>query len=164
MYRALIVGVIVAVVISYWASLEVAYTKGALAMHGWFFISGPRGNADSLKSMLINQTGVETDRLIALGVGAALCAVLIRMRQLFLWFPLHPIAYVVGTGFEASRMWFPFLVGWAAKALVTRYGSVGLYRTLQVPFLGLAVGEYTVAGIWLVIDALLGKVGHRVFP
>jgi hypothetical protein len=164
MYRALIVGVIVAVVISYWASLEVAYAKGALAMHGWFFISGPRGNADRLKSMLVNQTGVETDRLIALGVGAALCAVLIRMRQLFLWFPLHPIAYVVGTGFEASRMWFPFLVGWAAKALVTRYGSVGLYRTLQVPFLGLAVGEYTVAGIWLVIDALLGKVGHRVFP
>ena len=99
-----------------------------------------------------------------LGVGAAVCAGLIRLRQLFLWFPLHPIAYVVGTGFEASRMWFPFLLGWSAKALVTRYGSIGLYRLLQAPFLGLVVGEYAVAGIWLIIDAITGKTGHSVFP
>ncbi|MGC9317427.1 MAG: DUF6785 family protein [Armatimonadota bacterium] len=164
MYYALAVAVGAAVLISYWASLEVAYSKGALAMHPWFFISGPRGNAERLKSMLINATGVEANRLIALGVGAGLCALLIRARQLFLWFPLHPIAYVVGTGFEASRMWFPFFVGWVAKAMVTRYGSVQLYRGLQVPFLGLVLGEYTTAGLWLIIDALLGKVGHRVFP
>ena len=164
MYYAIGAAVLVAVLVSYWASLQVAYAKGALAMHGWFFISGPRGNAERLKSMLINETGVQSDRLIAFAVGAAICALLVRARQLFLWFPLHPIAYVVGTGFEASRMWFPFLVGWGAKALVTRYGSVGLYRTLQVPFLGLVLGEYAVAGIWLIIDAITGKVGHRVFP
>lgn len=164
MYYAIAAAVIVAIGISYAASLYVAYNKGALAMHGWFFISGPRSNAERLKGMLINPTGLQPDRLIALCAGAALCAVLIRMRQLFLWFPLHPIAYVVGNGFEASRMWFPFMVGWSAKALVTRYGSVGLYRMLQVPFLGLVVGEYTAAGIWLIIDALMGKVGHRVFP
>ncbi len=164
MYRALGVALVVAVLVSYWASLEIAYAKGALAMHGWFFISGPRGNAERLKSMIINQTGVEPDRITGFAVGAVICAVLIRMRQLFLWFPLHPIAYVVGTGFEASRMWFPFLIGWIAKALVTRYGSVNLYRTLQVPFLGLVLGEYTTAGIWLIIDAMLGRTGHRVFP
>jgi len=164
MYLALALGVGVAVLVSYWASLQVAYSKGALAMHGWFFISGPRGNAERLKSMIINETGVEIDRLISLGAGAVICALLIRARQLFLWFPLHPIAYVVGTGYEASRMWFPFLIGWGAKALVTRYGSVNLYRGLQVPFLGLVLGEYTVAGIWLIIDAILGRTGHRVFP
>jgi len=164
MYAAIGIAVFAAVLISYWASLNVAYSKGALAMHGWFFISGPRGNAELLKNMIVNQTAIDPNRLAALGVGAAICAGLIRMRQLFLWFPLHPIAYVVGTGYEASRMWFPFLLGWSAKALVTRYGSVGLYRALQVPFLGLVVGEYMVAGIWLVIDAIVGKVGHRVFP
>ncbi len=164
MYYAMAVAVAVAILISYWATLQVAYAKGALAMHGWFFISGPRGNAESLKNMIVNQTGVEPDRLIALGVGAGICALLIRARQLFLWFPLHPIAYVVGTGFEASRMWFPFLIGWAAKALVTRYGSVNLYRSLQVPFLGLVLGEYSAAGLWLIIDAILGVTGHRVFP
>ena len=164
MYYAMVIAVAVAILISYWASLEVAYAKGALAMHGWFFISGPRGNAEGLKNMLVNHTGVEPDRLIALGAGGLICALLIRARQLFLWFPLHPIAYVVGTGFEASRMWFPFMVGWAAKALVTRYGSVNLYRSLQVPFLGLVLGEYSAAGLWLIIDAGLGVTGHRVFP
>jgi len=164
MYRAMAIAVVAAVLISYWASLNVAYSKGALAMHPWFFISGPRANAELLKSKLVNPTGVEIERLIALAAGGGITALLIRMRQMFLWFPLHPIAYVVGTGFEASRMWFPFFVGWAAKALVTRYGSVQLYREMQVPFLGLVLGEYTTAGIWLIIDAILGRTGHRVFP
>ncbi len=163
-YWAMAVAVVVAIGVSYWASLEIAYSRGAHAMHGWFFLSGPRGNAERLKQMLVNQTGVEAGRLIALVAGGAICAGLIRMRQLFLWFPLHPVAYVVGTGFEASRMWFPFFLGWTAKALVTRYGSVGLYRSLQVPFLGLVLGEYAAAGLWLVIDTILGRVGHRVFP
>lgn len=164
MYVALAIAVAVAIGVSYWASLEIAYSKGAHAMHSWFFISGPRGNAERLKQMLVNQTGVEASRWIALAAGGAICAGLIRMRQLFLWFPLHPVAYVVGTGFEASRMWFPFFLGWSAKALVTRYGSVGLYRALQVPFLGLVLGEYAAAGLWLIVDAIMGVVGHRVFP
>lgn len=164
MYLALGIAVGAAILVSYWASLAVAYAKGAHAMHAWFFLSGPRGNAELLKSMIVNETGVQADRLIALGAGAAICAGLIRMRQLFLWFPLHPIGYVVGTGYEASRMWLPFLIGWAAKALVTRYGSITLYRSLQVPFLGLVLGEYSAAGLWLIIDAVLGVTGHRVFP
>jgi hypothetical protein len=164
MYWAMAVAVGVAVIVACWASLQIAYSKGALAMHGWFFISGPRGNAAGLANMIINQTGVEVSRWIALAAGGAICAALIRMRQLFLWFPLHPVAYVVGSGFEASRMWFPFFLGWTAKALVTRYGSVGLYRSLQVPFLGLVLGEYSAAGLWLIIDAILGRTGHKVFP
>ncbi|MGM0494416.1 MAG: DUF6785 family protein [Armatimonadota bacterium] len=164
MYIAMAVAVVVAVGVSYWASLQIAYSKGALAMHGWFFISGPRGNAAGLVNMINNQTGIELSRWIALMAGGGICAGLIRMRQLFLWFPLHPVAYVVGSGFEASRMWFPFFLGWTAKALVTRYGSVGLYRALQVPFLGLVLGEYAAAGLWLIIDAILGRTGHRVFP
>jgi len=164
MYWAVGIAVFVAVLASYWSSLNVAYSKGALAMHPWFFLSGPRGNVELLKNMLTSSSGPEIDRIVALSVGAAVCAGLIRMRQMFLWFPLHPIAYVVGNGYEASRMWFPFLLGWSAKALVTRYGSIGLYRLLQAPFLGLVVGEYVVAGIWLIIDAITGKTSHRVFP
>ncbi len=164
LYSALALAAAVAVAASYWASLKIAYAKGARAMHPWFFISGPRGNAEGLKAMLLNPTGVDVGRLISIAAGAGFTTVLGLLRQRFLWFPLHPIGYVVGQGYEASRMWFPFLVGWAVKATVMKYGSVRTYRLLRPFFLGLLLGEYSAAGLWLVIDATVGRTGHRIFP
>lgn len=164
LYLALVLSVLVSVLASYWASLKIAYAKGALAMHPWFFISGPRSNAETLKSMLLNPLGPDFGRILALLLGGAFTWFLTLMRQRFLWFPLHPIGYVVGQGYEASRMWFPFLVGWLAKASVMKYGSIKVYRRLRPFFLGLVLGEYSAAGLWLVIDAALGRTGHRIFP
>ena len=149
--------VLAAVLVAYWASLKVAYTKGALAMHPWFFLSGPRSNFELLKTLIVSPEKWDISRPIAMLIGGAFTYLLIKMRQQFVWFPVHPIGYVVGSGFEASRMWFPFLVGWLVKSLVGRYGSVQLYRSLRAPFLGLVLGEYSAAGLWLLIDALVGR-------
>jgi len=164
LYLAMGLGVVVSVLVAYWASLQVAYAKGALAMHPWFFISGPRANAELLKTLIVSPEKWDVTRLIAMLAGGAFTYLLIKMRQQFVWFPVHPIGYVVGSGYEASRMWFPFLVGWLAKSLVGRYGSVQMYRSLRAPFLGLVLGEYSAAGLWLVIDAIVGRTGHRIFP
>lgn len=164
LYLVMALAVVVSVVVAYWASLEVAYTKGALAMHPWFFISGPRANAERLKTLILSPERWDPSRALAMLAGGAFTYVMIKLRQQFVWFPVHPIGYVVGNGFEASRMWFPFLVGWLAKSLVGRYGSVQMYRSLRAPFLGLVLGEYSAAGLWLVIDAIVGRTGHRIFP
>lgn len=164
LYLAMGLGVVVSVLVAYWASLQVAYAKGALAMHPWFFISGPRANAELLKTLIVSPEKWDVTRLIAMLAGGAFTYLLIKMRQQFVWFPVHPIGYVVGSGYEASRMWFPFLVGWLAKSLVGRYGSVQMYRSLRAPFLGLVLGEYSAAGLWLLVDAIVGRTGHRIFP
>ncbi len=164
LYGSMAVAVAAAVLASYWASLKIAYAKGALAMHPWFFISGPRGTMETLKSMLLNPLGIDLGRLFAIAAGGGFTWLLTVLRQRFLAFPLHPIGYVVGQGYEALRMWFPFLVGWTAKASVMKYGSVKTYRRLRPFFLGLVLGEYSAAGLWLVIDAITGRTGHRVFP
>ncbi len=164
LYLAMALAVVVAVLVAYWASLQVAYTKGALAMHPWFFLSGPRSNAERLKTLIMSPEKWDLSRTVAMLAGGAFTYLLITLRQQFVWFPVHPIGYVVGNGYEASRMWFPFLVGWLAKSLVGRYGSVQLYRSLRAPFLGLVLGEYSAAGLWLLIDALVGRTGHRIFP
>lgn len=164
LYLAMAAAVVVSVLVAYWASLQVAYTKGALAMHPWFFISGPRANSERLRSLIMSPEPWDLSRTVAMLAGGAFTYLLIKMRQQFIWFPVHPIGYVVGNGFEASRMWFPFLIGWLAKSLVGRYGSVQLYRSLRAPFLGLVLGEYSAAGLWLLIDAIVGRVGHRIFP
>ena len=161
---ALGLAVVAAVLVSYVASLKVAYSKSAVAMHPWFFVHGPTSKANMLTSDIRNALGVEPLKIGAAGVGAAFFLALSWMRQHFVWFPLHPLGYVAAQGFEPSRMWFPFLLGWAIKGLVTRYGSVGLYRQLRAPFLGLVLGEYSIAGLWVILDAATQNVGHRIFP
>ncbi len=107
---------------------------------------------------------MDTTRLIGILVGGAFCAILIRLRQQFLWFPLHPIAYILGDGFQGSLRWLPFLIGWTIKSLVVRYGSIGLYRRLQPMALGLVLGEYTAGALWLLLNGLMHTTGYRVFP
>jgi len=161
---AMAIAIVVALVVSYYASLRVAYSKGAVAMHPWFFRSGPMSEANMLTKHIRSPLGVEPLKLATLVAGGGFYMLLTWLRQQFLWFPLHPLGYVAAAGYEPSRMWFPFLLGWVIKSVVIRYGSVDLYRRLRAPFLGLVLGEYSIAGVWIVFDWLTGTTGHRIFP
>ncbi len=164
MYSALAVATLIALPLGLAALLQAIYSAGGVNMDPWLFLSAPRYNSIKIAAMLTNPMGIESDRLLGLLAGGAFCALLIRLRQLFLWFPLHPIAYILGDGFQGSLRWLPFLIGWALKGLVLRYGSVGLYRRLQAPALGLVLGEYSAGALWLIINGVLHTTGYRVFP
>ncbi|MGD9494900.1 MAG: DUF6785 family protein [Armatimonadota bacterium] len=164
MYRALALATLIALPLGLAALLQAVYAAGGIKLDPWLFLSAPRSNAMKLVAMMSAAPGIETDRLLALLAGGAFCALLIRLRQLFLWFPLHPIAYILGDGFQGSLRWLPFLIGWLLKVLTLRYGSVSLYRRLQAPALGLVLGEYSAGALWLIINGILHTTGYRIFP
>jgi hypothetical protein len=62
------------------------------------------------------------------------------------------------------HLWFCVFLGWLANALVRRYGGLREFLRFRPFFLGLVVGEFLTAAVWLGIDALLGVTGHNVFP
>jgi len=164
MYRALALATAIALPLGLVALLQAIYAAGAINLDPWLFLNAPRSNSIRIDTLVTSPAGVDTTRLIGMLAGGAFCALLIRLRQQFLWFPLHPIAYILGDGFQGSLRWLPFLIGWALKSLVLRYGSVGLYRRLQPTALGLVLGEYSAGALWLVINGLLHTTGYRVFP
>ena len=45
-----------------------------------------------------------------------------------------------------------------------RAGGLRAYRAALPFFLGLILGEFAIAAIWIIFDALTGIVGHSVFP
>ena len=45
-----------------------------------------------------------------------------------------------------------------------RWGGLRGFRRFRPFFLGLVLGEFLIAALWLGIDALLGVTGHNVFP
>ena len=164
MYRALAIATIIAIPLGLAALLQAIYAAGAINLDPWLFLNAPRNNSTRIDTLISNPTGVDTTRLIGILAGGAFCAILIHLRQQFLWFPLHPIAYILGDGFQGSLRWLPFLIGWAIKSLVVRYGSIGLYRRLQPMALGLVLGEYTAGALWLLLNGLMHTTGYRVFP
>ncbi len=50
------------------------------------------------------------------------------------------------------------------RALALRYGGAGVDTLRKMPPLGFVFGEFVSVGIWMVVAALTGKVGHQVFP
>lgn len=153
-----------AVVSSYVGVLLLAYRHSGLKMSSWFFIYGPAGACDYINSCMVNPLGPEPGKAAAMIAGALFAAFLQFMRLRFLWWPFHPVGYVLAYSYETMRVWFAFLIGWLGKVLTVRYGGLRSYRKGLPFFLGLMVGEFGVAAFWLVVDASLGKAGHRVFP
>ncbi|HYE06414.1 MAG TPA: DUF6785 family protein [Planctomycetota bacterium] len=75
------------------------------------------------------------------GLGAGVTAACAVARTLLSWWPFHPLALGVALSYPGAHGWASFLVAWAAKALIMRYGGVGLYRRLVPVAIGLAAGE-----------------------
>jgi len=164
MYRALALATIIALPLGLAALLQAIYAAGGINLDPWLFLSAPRSNSIRIDTLITSAGGVEPNKLVGMAAGGAFCAAMIWLRQQFLWFPLHPIAYILGDGFQGSLRWLPFLIGWALKTLVLRYGSVGLYRRLQPAALGLVLGEYSAGALWLAINGILHTTGYRIFP
>jgi hypothetical protein len=80
--------------------------------------------------------------------GAVFTLFLIRMRALFVWWPFHPIGYVMAETGAGSSFWFHYFLAWVLKLAVLRYGGHRLYvRTL--PFvIGLILGDILTQTAW----------------
>ncbi len=56
------------------------------------------------------------------------------------------------------------LIGWLVKRLVLRYGGTRLYRQVLSFFLGLVIGDYAVASLWVPVPLVSSRSGYRAFP
>jgi hypothetical protein len=86
-----------------------------------------------------------------MAAGAVICVFLGLMRLRFLWWPLHPIGYVLSNSIPQAVGTFPFFIAWALKTLVTRYGGLRLYRQTIPLAIGLIVGDLLNSSIWSIV-------------
>jgi len=86
-------------------------TKGLVNLYE----NPPRGDAGGL--------GMSVDQWAIL-VGAMLIFACYAMRRIWVGFILNPIGLVVASSWPVMVCWGSLMIGWAAKALVLRYGVV----------------------------------------
>jgi hypothetical protein len=98
-------------------------------------------------------------RLTHVGIGAAATTLVSLLYLRFASFPLHPIGVLTAYSFPVQNSWLGIFVGWAIKALITRFGGAGMYRAAKPFFLGLIFGEMAAVSMWIVVNSILAMQG-----
>jgi len=160
---ALAASVVVATMVSYAALIIMAYRYGAVTMEPWFAIWSPQQPFQVLRSYLTDPRKPALAGVELTAVGAVVMWALIGLRMRFAGWPLHPIGYAMGPSWPMIQLWFSIFVGWLLKWLLLRWGGMRLFRQARPFFLGLVLGEFVVAGLWILIDSMTGVRGHRFF-
>jgi hypothetical protein len=55
-----------------------------------------------------------------------------------------------------NQVWLPFVIAWAVKSLVLRYGGMRLYRQSLPLFYGLILGDFLAGGLTTLAGCLFG--------
>ena len=88
---------------------------------------------------------------------------LMLARQHVPWWPLHPIGFPIGAVWIMDQIWFSIFLAWLIKAGILKYGGSKLFRLLRPFFLGLILGQFVIAAVWLFIDGFSGMTDNVVF-
>ncbi len=143
-----------AVLAAFWALLHVTYQVGYESARftgpaGWAFGSDPWRK---LASWLANPRKPQLGASMGYAFGVAFTAFLAAMRTRFVWWPFHPVGYVVAGSFGLFRLWLPIFVTWLVKTVLLRYGGLRAYQSARPFFIGLIFGEFTAAFIRTLLD------------
>lgn len=154
--EAITVAVAIAIVISWYATLSVAYHKGGFHMSPGPYVNRARNYFTQMALSIQNRQGTNWPHVSSMIAGAVVTTFLLFMRHRFIWWPLHPIGYLLGSTYPPFFLWGTIFIGWLAKYIILKYGGIRTQRKMRPFFLGLILGEYITVGFWMILAVITG--------
>ena len=142
-----------------WVFVEESYTHGSVNLHPYFAGFGKRSYT-ALVPVLSDMKGPDMRGWGFTAIGAAVESFLIYAQHHFHWWRIHPIGFIIGTGWLTGQMWFSVFLAWLSKLIIMKYGGMTRFLAAKPFFIGLILGEATTAGVWLIIDYMSGGGGN----
>lgn len=159
---ALVLALAIGVPVAFWGALAIWHYIGALAKGDtWRTLMG-KAPFDRLQGYLQAPQPPDLLGLTFVAGGMLFTVLLFVMRTNLTAWPFHPVGYAIANTGSMRNQWFPFLLSWAIKAGILRYGGPRLYRQLLPFFLGLIVGDFVNGGLYTIIGCFIDKM--RVYP
>ncbi len=108
--------------------------------------------------------GFAWGRVIASAIGFAFYFGMMVIRTRFIWWPLHPAGFALGTTWYMAHMWFPMFVAWLLKSIVTRYMGPRAVPGLMAFAFGLILGDITSGCLWVVYALIFQVQTYSFWP
>ncbi|HZP80064.1 MAG TPA: DUF6785 family protein [Chthonomonadaceae bacterium] len=149
------VGTVTALALGWWFSLADFYSVGAAtAKSNTYVMVKTDIGMNEMDRFASNRIMFDWPGMKGVLFGAGLTTLLAWLRTRLLFFPLHPVGYVLCNTYSMSSFFMPFLIAWTVKVLVQRYGGNAVYRRSLAFFVGLTLGDIVIQAAW----AIIGKV------
>ena len=153
---AMITALVVGLISGFWVLLYSAYRSGVDTGFTAYVGIGSE-SINRLAWWVQEPRGTNYPELGFIGIGLFFSLIMMFFRVRFLWWPLHPVGYVLSSsGWIINYIWFSFLLSWFIKWLILKHGGIKTYRSAIPFFLGLILGEYTVGCLWNLMGIILG--------
>ncbi len=163
LFPVIMLSIVVAIIVSSYASLGLIYHKGALYLQRWVYVNAPRNYFQNISALIQYPVDTEWNQVYSMLAGGGVTFFLLWMRQRFVWWSLHPIGYLLGATYPPFQLWSSICIGWFIKYSMLKFGGVSGYRKLRPFCLGLIFGEYLMVGFWMVIGWFT-QVGYFALP
>jgi hypothetical protein len=144
-----VLALVVALIVAGYLHISLPYQLGAAQMYSYVY----RGNpvwafSDAAAVLSGSKQPLPAYAPVSFSVGAGVTMMLVALRSRVLWFPLHPLGYALSPTWTLIVFWFPCLVAWLCKVFILRYGGMKVYAWARPFFLGMVLGEFTMAVLW----------------
>jgi len=155
---ASLVAIVISLITSFISIIRIAYKYGGINLGGWQFTYYVPYTIRWVKEYFLHSYLPGKYEYSFFSLGAFLYIILNFFRLRFPAFPLHPLGLAVAATIPIYFTWFSIFIGWFLKFMILRYGGQKVYRNLQPFFIGIIVGTFLTAGIWMIIDFITGIV------
>ena len=129
-------------------TLHVLYDIGGLAGYTWFTKGAPEATFNDAASTIKTAPGISIANIGWMTLGAFVVFLIVLGRSRFLWFPFHPLGYLVAPAYPITQLWSSFFLGWLIKTLVMKYGGSDTYVKLRPFMIGLIIGNAASMLFW----------------
>ncbi len=81
-------------------------------------------------------------------VGGIVVSILVTLSRFFVWWPFHPLGYILGGEWMLRYLWFSIFLAWLIKWAILKFGGINGYRKNVPLFVGITVGDAVMLAFW----------------
>lgn len=116
----------------------------------------PRNFLSILASRLQNPQHPAPVEYLSMVSGAGIVAALAWLRLNYVWWPIHPLGFVMATSWASLNLWFSLFLGWLFKLLTIRYTGLRGYVRYRHLAMGLIMGDILGGVLWITVGFFTG--------
>ncbi len=156
--RGFLIVIACVMAMTWYFNVTALYENGAMMTGGVYSNRVPFVDSQFRRYETFNENpNVFRGVLVVAIFGFAFTYILSLLNARIVHWPFHPAGYVLSTYLPVAwGIWSHFLIAWAIKSLVMRYGGVNGFRKLKPFFLGLIAGSVIMDSFWGFVAIIVG--------